>query len=562
MTLPTTSPESPAADPMRIAIVGGGVSGLSTAYYLAGRARRLGRRLDIHVYEAKETLGGNADTVVVDLGRVMGANGPGERYLRWADLGVNDANLATYRRMEQVMRDIGYLQNMLPLQDSACFDDRTGRVALTDDAAMKGGVSDPRYSLVDADSGRLWPLIRVVHQTALDLLGDIHPDYTCARYFQDCLDDPPNMLAPAARALGIAIDWGDPTLGERLVQVRDHYYYPRISAMYFTDPRGPAGMPLQSPFEYYQLQEGGGTPHRCYFDHGAQTWIEALARHVEGSADGVTVSIHACAPVRVRVDAHAAVVKCGDDLVTYDLVVMANHADDAAMALTFESDAAAFGQRIEGILGSVAYTHGYAVCHTGAARLPANRNSWRTYNIEIRARGACSFPYRIDYVANLHQNDPANPAFDRAGLPVYFVSLVDDLNAIPRDEILDRVTDLESLPPALRDALPHATRAHRPGAATGYRHQMPHPPVDPVLNAKAWTMFKHNVLDEPCLQAQEAILAVNEAFARTVLDAGPAPTRAAAVPPLLFGGGWTLGAGLQEQCLQQSERIAAWILPD
>lgn len=543
---------------LRVAIIGGGVAGLSTAYYLVQRARRLGTALDIQLIEGKRTLGGNADTVVVDLGRFQKAGGEKLSYLRWADLGVNDANLSAYKRMKELMADIGYLHNMKPLQDTTSYHEQGSTFAWTDDGALVNGVSDPRFSLAHADGGRLQPLIAVVHQAALDLLGHISTDYTCGRYFQDCLDDPQGMLGAAARKLGIVIGWMAQDLAGMLVQVRDKYYYPRISAMYFTDPRGPAVMPLQAPFEYYRLQEGD--PDRRYFDLGAQTWLETLAQHLVAQSDPLaSVTIHTGAKAQVHVSAGGVTVRHGDARIDADVCVMAIHADDAARTLAFDDTMADYGARVNDILGAVRYTFSYAVCHTDAAQMPGNRNVWRTYNIPIRSAGDSRFPYRIDYVANLHQNDPADERYDHAGLPAFFVSLVDDLNRIPRQEMLDRVMNPEILPAGWRDSLPrHALNAMRGTAPvdTGYRHQVGALP--PELDRKAWTAFKHNVLDARCIQAQTEIAAVNGAWAAQRLSpAGPQP-----LPALLFGGGWTIGAGLHEQCLEQSQAISRMVLPD
>jgi len=549
---------------LRIAIVGGGIAGLATAYYLMARARTTGSALDIELFEGKCTLGGNADTVVVDLGQYKKRGGGSERYHRWADLGVNDANLSAYTLMQEVMRDIGYLANMKPLQDSTCYYEPDSNFAWTDDAAVVDGVSDPRFSLADADGGRLQMLIAVVHGAALDLLGQVPTDYTCSRYFQDCIDDPFGMLGAAAHKLGIEIDWSMRDLGALLEQVRDKYYYPRISAMYFTDPSGPGVMPLQAPFEYYRLQEGGAqptvAPQRCYFDRGAQTWLDALAAHLEQRSDArVSVTIHTGAMAQVDVSATGVTLRHNDAVMRADVCVMANHADDAASALLFHDSVADYGSRVRAILGAVRYTYGYAVCHTYAGQMPANRNVWRTYNIPIRSDGDSRFPYRIDYVANLHQNDPANPFYDRAGLPVYFVSLVDDLNRIPRQDMLDRVTDPEALPAAWRDSLPgnvlDALRS-RTAARTGYRHQVAAPP--PELDTKAWTAFKHNILDAHCIQAQADIDGLNRTWGEQRRGSGAGVQ----VPALLFGGGWTIGAGLHEQCLLQAQKISHMILPE
>ena len=90
---------------LHIAIIGGGISGLSAAYYLQQRAQQQGLSgLQITVYERKAVLGGNADTVFVQLGEQRTApDAPPEPYVRWADLGVNDVNLATYRRLKAAL---------------------------------------------------------------------------------------------------------------------------------------------------------------------------------------------------------------------------------------------------------------------------------------------------------------------------------------------------------------------------------------------------------------------------------------------------------------------------
>ena len=50
----------------RIAIIGGGVSGLAVAYNLLQQTTTFD--CDIDIYEANDYLGGNADTALVDLG--------------------------------------------------------------------------------------------------------------------------------------------------------------------------------------------------------------------------------------------------------------------------------------------------------------------------------------------------------------------------------------------------------------------------------------------------------------------------------------------------------------
>ncbi|EPC03674.1 hypothetical protein L861_19260 [Litchfieldella anticariensis FP35 = DSM 16096] len=530
------------------------------AYYLQKEGLKkhgenAAQKLEITLFERKASLGGNAETVVVDLGMRRMEQGVDVPYLRWADLGVNDVNLTTYKRLEAVMREIGYLEHMKPLQDTESYFTRDGRISLTDDTYLRQGVSDPAFSLDHVDHGRLAPLIQVVHRAALDLLDSISPSYTVAAYFDDCVAKPREMLEAAARELGIAIDWGDPALSDRVQSVRTLIYYPRIAAMYFTDDQGPGDMPLEAPFQYYRIQEGGGEPRRRYFEYGSQRWLEALAAHlVEADSSKPSVTIRRNADVHVRIEPGKATLH--DDYgwsASFDLVIMATHADDARRIVTLSDTLAPIRQRLDSILGSVRYTRSYSVCHTASSRLPLNKNIWRTYNIEIRDPGDTFFPYRIDYVANLHQNDPDNPAYDSAGLPQYFVSLVNDLNSIPKQDMLDKVLDADRLSREMLDRLPESTRTQMQEGIhnSGYKSELPE--LDDALHRKAWTYFKHNVLDAGCIQAQRDIDRYNADVAHSYRE-GEAPW------PLLFAGGWTCGAGLQEQCLEQSERLSRWLL--
>jgi hypothetical protein len=535
--------------PLRVAIIGGGVSGLSLAYYLQKFGSEAARQIEVTLFERKATLGGNAETVWVNLGNRRIPGKPETPYRRWADLGVNDVNLATYHRLRTILAEIGELERMKPLENSECYFSRDGGIALTDDRDLVRGVSDPAHELSLVDGGRLAVLIAVVHRSAINLVESrrITPRYTVDDFFDGCVAAPAEMLGEAAEQLSATIDWDDPELSARLERIRHSIYYPRISAMYFADDRGPGGMPLQAPFEYYRIQEGGSPPDRRYFEHGAQHWLEALASHlVNPLTPGPQVKILRGIDVEASLSTQGVTLTeraPGERRWEADLLIMATHAEDALPLLTFGDGLSETQRELQHILGKVRYTRSFGVCHTSAARLPPNRNLWRTYNIEVRNPEDTFFPYRIDYVANRHQNDAENPCYDRAGLPQYFVSLVDDLNRIPRGEMLDRH-------PAPLDA-PVALAGVAPGES-GYRDRLP--PMESALEAKAWTLFKHNVLDAECLEAQAEIERYNQSTARKRFEGRQD------VCPLLFAGGWTRGAGLQEQCLEQSAHLVALLL--
>ena len=159
-----------------IAIIGGGVSGLSTAYELAQKAKQLQQNTDIVIYEKNASLGGDAKTVAFSLGYKKGVPSPDNNieYIRWADLGVNDINLSVYTTVREAMENIGYLSdqadNLLPLENTECYFSFDGNTALTDDADLKQGVIDPRYSLHYIDEGYLKHFIELLNEAAISAI--------------------------------------------------------------------------------------------------------------------------------------------------------------------------------------------------------------------------------------------------------------------------------------------------------------------------------------------------------------------------------------------------------
>lgn len=544
-----------------VAVIGGGISGLSSLFYLIQRVQSAGQCLILTLYESKNALGGNAETVTVDLGMQVNPDDPSQhRYQRWADLGVNDMNLTAYPQTEKLMQTVGYLQHLKPLQNSECYWSGDNTVELTDDNDLNYGVSDPAFNLNYVDGGKFATLIKVVHQAGLDKVKDdnLPTSYTVAQFFEDCMHQPQAMLANAALELGISVNWSDPELFTRIKNIRDRIYYPRISAMYFTDDRGPGLMPLAAPFNYYRIQEGGDQkPQRRYFDGGAQKWLEMLSSYIEKNMASaqIRVIIRRNTPVlKVHLDSTKVWVETAQETVEHDLCIMATHADDALNVLNFSPKLAPEGEVIKNILRQVRYTKSFAVCHTDAGCLPQNKNIWRTYNVPIRQTGD-SQAYNIHYVVNLHQNDHNVPAYDHAGLPQYFVSLVDDLNRIPKESILNRVNYTHQLPAEVRQVLPKATvqRMQNNALQSGYTSQMTDIPSD--MLDKAWTLFKHNVLDANCMKAQADLQAYQKKQA-AVIAAGQLPNCR-----LFFAAGWTRGAGLHEQCLLQSQQVSQWLVP-
>ncbi|NOX76562.1 MAG: FAD-dependent oxidoreductase [Gammaproteobacteria bacterium] len=535
MSHDTTRDKRDSQAPLRVAIIGGGISGLAAAYHLTKPSTNR-PPCKVVIYEATDHLGGNAYTVQVDLGErrdVLLAQentatddpAPARPFTRWADLGVDDFNLDTYTHIAAIMKDIGFTAYR-PLEDTASFFTRDGSKVLTADNELRHGASNPQVRIPKA----LDEAYQAFMRAAAEAVGCPHYHrYTVQQFVDEYRRKHPDVA----------------TLVDTL---RDDLLYPRISAMYFVDDSGPEHMPLRAVMNYYILQEGfksgakqAPSPKRNYFVEGAESWIRCLAGWLEDNRD---VSFIRNARAEVRATAGGARVSLppqaglrgNPPAEHFDKIVMATHADDALRAIR-----EGVTQDIADILGRVRYTSSLAVAHTYAANLlPADRNAWRTYNVTIR-KGTAMKPYRMTYVMNRLQNDAAEwvedgpdghpeiktGPYNRFGLPQFFVSL-NPVTPIP-DEYVLRVIRQPGQTPG--------------GYAKHFsedEQRLPGWHAIDEADDRASTWFKHNVLDFNCLDAQE------------MLDSAQGGDH----DNLYFTGGWCKGAGLHEECWLMGEHVA------
>ncbi len=449
---------------MKIAIIGGGIGGLAVAYELVLQASQNGQpKPDLVVIEAQPRLGGNADTMTVNFGE--GPNGPVER---WVDLGVNDFNATAYTEIVKVMNQIGFTFGVdyKPLEDSTSYYSADGSLFFTDNEKPWWGTGIP------ADLAKT---VAAFMKTAGNDVNDPkYHTYTLEQY-----------ITEKSATLG----W-DARLGPWVI-------YPRVNGMYFTSSElGPRKMPFYAVMHYYKIQESAGTAkaQRNYFVNGSSHWISALTGYMAQKM-GISMLTNFRATVAQNGAGWTITDANGAPPIAADIVVLATHANDA---LRLMQD---LPPPVANIMAQITYETAVSVAHVDSRLLPVDYNAWCTYNILIHEPGSAAMhPYVINYVANRHQNDAVNPAYDAFGLPQFFVS-VNPFLPIPEDMVLK---DDQGKP------------------AMAYLH--------------------HNVFDFPCMQAQAAI--------------DPLQGQG----NLYYAGGWTHGSGLHEECWQQGIDIAGKIL--
>ena len=370
---------------MKVAIVGAGISGLLTAYLL----KQNKPNASITLFEKTDRIGGNVHTVEITLER-PNSHSP----QRWADLGVNDFNIHTYKNITALFNKLGVAYQ--PIEDSVSFSTLDGSIAYTLDPDYKAGSRETTTMPALVQKG----FDNFSRQAPVDLQDPTFAEFSIADYIQyRNLHNPNN----------------DPDF--YLSEFVHYNLYPRINGMYFVHDTEPSTMSFVAIMGYYSLQEGFGSvpPERVYVEGGTSTWVNALYGQLLDQ--GVSVVLNANVQVFGAPD--------GVDLLLnqhtfnhFDAVVMACHASTALKIIR-----RGITNDIVNVLSQFDYYNSVAVAHTYSRLLPPDRNIWRTYNIVIHGDNAQLRPYTISYVCNRHQNDAANPDYPDLGSSEFFVTL-------------------------------------------------------------------------------------------------------------------------------------------
>ena len=444
--------------PKSIYIIGGGISGLSVAYYLC----KIGKDLDIHICEKEPQLGGNCVTynVVIDDQNPASA--------RWVDMGVNDYNAETYEKLILMMDDVGFDYKNSELEDTESFSSTDASMCYTLDGAFDTDYNDPDFHT---------DLEQFKTNAAYDF------KHNMSTYGNDTLED---YLANSWKPWGRTKPYGNAFIYNNL--------YPRVNGMYFCGGK-PEKMPFRAIMSYYSLQEGyGGKPNRRYFKGGSKLWIDTLTGYLTNKTrSGSTVTIHTGVVAKIELFSPKARVVMDGRTYYPDAVVLSTPADKRAECFNH-----VVPEEIDKVLRKFTYFNtDSTIVHKDIKCLPP-LVSWRTYNIHAYDPARNDGLYTITYVGNRHQNDWAK----RWQKPVFFISCNPHVN--PEDRFLLKKTD----------------------------------------GTYARTLFGHLKINFDCITGQGEMDSLQN-FATL---------------GLYFANGYMIGAGLHEECLENSWKVARLII--
>jgi uncharacterized protein len=336
--------------PRRIAIIGGGISGMAAAHLLAEDSA-------VVLFEAEGRLGGHARTVLA-----------GKRGDQPVDTGFIVFNKVNYPNLVKL-----FDQLHVPVVESN----------MTFGASIGGGRME--YGLASLDT--LFAQRRnTLNPRFLGMLTDI---LRFNKNAEAAANDPSLTIGGLLQKLGTG-DW-----------FRDYYITPFSGAIWSTPTQGILDFPAQALVQFFKnhnlLSTNG--QHQWYTVNGGSV---EYVRRLQGSLAARGVDIRLSAPIAgVSRSADGVMVRAvGGEWEMFDDVVFATHSDVTLRLLSDASPAESAA------LGAVRYQPNQAILHRDASVMPKSRKVWSSWVYVEPEGGPTSGKIDLTYWMNSLQPIP------------------------------------------------------------------------------------------------------------------------------------------------------------
>lgn len=344
----------------KIAIVGGGISGLSAAYYLSPSN-------DVTLYEAEPRLGGHARTVLA------GRNGD-----QPVDTGFIVFNYATYPYLTRLFRELGVPVMKSEMSFAASIDDgkiEYGLNTLTALVAQKRNLLRPQFYRMVRDILRFGKNAETAAQDDTMSIRGLTEHLGLGRWFTE------NYLMPMSGAI-----WSTP--------VEEVDQFPAKSLVQF--------------FRNHALLAGMDQHQWWTVQGGSIEYVKRLSAALTKRGCDVRTS----SPVQ-SVTRNSAGVQVIDQTGTpqdYDDIIFACHTDQALAILGKDAT-----QAEATALSQIQYQPNRAVLHCDASQMPKRRDAWASWVYKSQ-QGRIGVTYWMNRLQNIPESDPLfvtlNPATD------------------------------------------------------------------------------------------------------------------------------------------------------
>ncbi len=331
----------------KVAIIGTGISGLGTAYWLRDR-------FDLTLYEKNSYVGGHTNTVTVDEAGVS----------RPMDTGFMVYNEVTYPNLTRLFREL----HVETCPTDMSFSVRHGPSRLEYNGSSLNHLFAQRANLLKP---RFWRMLSSIHRfnsEAVDALRDpASASYTLEAFVRHrgYGDDFLNLyLIPMAGAV-----WSSPP--QKMLE------FPAATLLRFWYNHGFLGLHTQHP---WRTVTGGA---RSY-----------VAKILERLGDCVRTQTPALQVRRIDNGTRAEVQEADGSWKTYDKVVLASHADQSLQLL---ADPTPQESRL---LSKFHYQPNPTLVHTDDSVMPKTQRCWASWNYRIERHPNGSLEHTTHYWMN------------------------------------------------------------------------------------------------------------------------------------------------------------------
>lgn len=345
----TSSAPASAPARQRIAVIGSGIAGLSTAYFLQ-------RAHDVVLFEAGSYLGGHTNTVEITLEGKTAA----------VDTGFLVFNELTYPNLIALLAELGVASYASDMSFGVSMDDGACEWAGTN----LNTVFAQRKNLF---SLRFWQMLREIMRFNAAAEGNL------------------SLVQRSGISLGELLQQGG--YGAAF---RDTYLLPMAAAIWSSSPKDILDFPAATFLRFclnHALLQVNNRPQWRTVQGGAREYVKKIAAQLP--------DIRLQTPVeKVRRSANGVQLLANGKSEEFDAVVFATHAPDTLRLLEDATPAE------KAVLSAVRYQDNTAYLHTDISQLPRNKKVWSAWNYlggrdVDGARSVC-----VSYLLNRLQNLP------------------------------------------------------------------------------------------------------------------------------------------------------------
>ncbi|MZR12159.1 FAD-dependent oxidoreductase [Maritimibacter sp. DP07] len=359
----------PPTRPQRIAVIGGGVSGLAAAWLLAPQN-------NVTLYEAEPRLGGHARTVMA------GRNG--NQPVDTGFIVFNHVNYPHFTRMLDAL------------------DVPVAKSDMSFGATIDGGAIEYSLQSVNAVFGQRRNLARPAFLGMIRDLVRFNAEAEAAATSDDV------TIADLVGELGLG-DW-----------FSRYYLMPMCGAIWSTPTMDVGAFPARTLVNFFKNHSLLSREQHQWMtiDGGSVEYVRRLTADLRVRGvdlrPGTPVKTVERAPGRVTVRAHGALPE------TFDQVIFATHSDDALRLLDTPTEAE------RAALGNLTYQDNRAILHDDVRQMPRRRRCWSSWTYKADTAGdhtRIGVSYWMNRLQNIPHDDPLfvtlNPSDDIPDSAIY-----------------------------------------------------------------------------------------------------------------------------------------------